>query len=144
MTITHTNNLPVSIWPRWYHGKTNFGRLNVRSKSKSLVRDAYDSNFERDQSLRLSQQRAEKAENEVARLKAELEALKKKWKWSDDRIKGLDLILFIDIFSKCRRIGEFISIPNDNTCLAQLSSMICMTIMPNYNRLKHFIDLQDD
>jgi predicted ribosome quality control (RQC) complex YloA/Tae2 family protein len=75
--MTHTKNLPVSTWLRLYYGRTNFGQLNVRSKSKSLVRDAYDSNFERGQSLRLSQQRAEKAENEVARLKAELEALKK-------------------------------------------------------------------
>ena len=79
----------------------------VSQKAVSEMLVAYDSNFERAQSLRLSQQRAEKAENEVARLEAELEALKKKWKWADDRIKGLDLILFIDIFSKCRRIGEF-------------------------------------
>jgi hypothetical protein len=49
----------------------------VSQKAVSEMLVAYDSNFEHAQSLRLSQQRAEKAENEVARLEAELEALKK-------------------------------------------------------------------
>jgi DNA repair exonuclease SbcCD ATPase subunit len=33
---------------------------------------------------------------------------------------------------------------DDNACLAQLSSMMCMTIVQNCNRLEHFIDLQED
>jgi hypothetical protein len=48
-------------------------------------------------------------------------------------------------------MSVFISIPNElqtssdnNACLAQLSSMMCMTIVQNCNRLEHFIDLQDD